>query len=118
MNRNSSLPNIPVVAQDVRHERTDVISQWVAGRVAIHKGDDLTEWGDMVGGLARDLETELELKLNHETGIGFARANQGFPLEMIAYSDRAKEWAKTDPVWRQQHGDWTNLFHGEGRGIC
>lgn len=111
-------PNVPVVFGNIQSQRTEVIAQWVKGRVAIHKGEDLVVWGDLVRDLARDLETPLELKLNHETGIGFARANRGFPLEMHPYSDEAKAWAKTDPVWRQQHGDWTSLFHGEGRGLC
>jgi hypothetical protein len=98
--------------------RLGVISDWYAGRVALYRGDRLQAWGELVDQVAHDLDARLDIKLDFKTGIGYARVNKGFPLEMQPYSPEAKEWARTQPVWTAQHSSWNKLFLGEPRGIC
>lgn len=111
-------PNIPLRLPGISSMRTDILSQWSSGKVAVYEGSDVQGWGEAVSDLASQLETRLELKVDAKHGIGFARANAGFPIEMIAYSPHAQEWAEQQPLWRGQHALWTDLFHGQSRDIC
>jgi hypothetical protein len=110
------MPNIPRQEQI----RLGVLSDWMAGRVAIGEQQDLDEWMRIVDDLAHELGERLEIVVNHETGLGFARVNKNFPLNMRPYTSEAKAWMNEGPqvAWKEQLNSWNRLFGGQGRDIC
>ena len=112
-------PNIPGrFTPTVDQTCPGVLSDWAAGRIALHRGDDLMVWAETVEQAARNLGEPLDLLLDYKEGLGYARINKGFPLGVRPYSQEAKEWVKGQPVWAAQHSSWNRLFQGEPRGIC
>lgn len=113
-------PNIPasvrarsLYSEEVSHIRTDVLADWEDGSVSQAPGGmSLDDWAAIVTELAAGLDLEPEIHLDPEKGLGFARVNRGFPLELIAYSPRALEWKNTQPHWAKEQSAWNELFRG------